>query len=501
MKKLIRLLIILILLFLILRNETVVYAEYCESNTYTLSSCENYFCDIDNDEYCKYDSTTPLGVDLYRCCWDIKCPSSLYTCPNGTQVPRLERYKCEPQCPATTTSTTTSSTTTTTIAGGGGDCLGEGEVCWLDGQCCSGDCNWFICTTPATTTTTTTSTTTSTTSTITTTTSAGSTTTTTATPSTNSFVVNFGISAENEPWIQSKGSDLRLEGIVSGGGIGSGTGGYNFSIPENPETTLCGPDQTYASIPGTGSHGIIFSGDSDYSFCEGGVCQDRASTNQWVVGGGTYQETYAPVNSGGRLKTSYEYISARIAEAGITPTVITDLSVGLANGVYLVNGGLTTPASGYTFSTGKNYVILVNGDLTIAGNVLVPNGSSVSFIVKGNIIVNNDVGESLQTSSCTIPRTLNAVSTGCNIEGYYSANGIFTMLGTGECATEKRLNLAGSLVVNANLATSNAFDNQRDLCAGNAVCPVFTITERPDFLLNAPDLIKRSNYIWQEVAP
>lgn len=379
-------------------------------------------------------------------------------------------------------------------------CLDEGAFCILDSQCCSGDCNLFRCTAPATTTTTTSSSTTSTTASTTTTTSAGSTTTTTG-ASSNTFIVNFGINAENEPWIQSKGSDLRLEGIVSGGGIGSGTGGYNFSIPEDPGTTLCGPDQTYASIPGTGTHGIIFSGDSDYSFCQGGVCQDRASANQWVVGGGTYQETYAPVNSGGRLKTSYEYISARILEAGITPTVITELTAGLANGVYLINGGLTTPSSGYTFSTGKNYVILVNGDLTIAGNILVPNGSTVSFIVKEDIIVNSDVGESLQTTACSIPRTLNAVSTGCNIEGYYSANGIFSMLGTGECATEKRLNLAGSLVVNANLATSNAFDNQRDLCAGNATCPVFTITERPDFLLNSPDLIKRSNYIWQEVAP
>ncbi len=264
---------------------------------------------------------------------------------------------------------------------------------------------------------------------------------------------------------------------------------YIFNVPD-PSTTTCGVDPTYASLAGTGGYpGIIFAGSSDYSFCsDPGGCPERSSVTGWVVGGSVYPERYAPVDSGGRLKTSYEYISSRVLEAGITPVVITELTSGLENGVYKVSGNLDTPSGTYTFTVDKDYLFLIEGDLNINGNIKVPVGSTATFVVRGNIIVNEGVGQ------------LDYNSTTTNIEGLYSAGSRFVLNGTGDCATERRLNMAGNLVINAGLS-GGTFQNERDLCEGNSTCPVFSITERPDFILNAPELIKHSTYIWQEVAP
>jgi hypothetical protein len=55
-------------------------------------------------------------------------------------------------------------------------------------------------------------------------------------------------------------------------------------------------------------------------------------------------------------------------------------------------------------------------------------------------------------------------------------------------------------VTNAALK-GGSFVNNRDLCAGDADCPVFYIQERPDFTLNAPSFLQVAPRIWREVAP
>ena len=146
----------------------------------------------------------------------------------------------------------------------------------------------------------------------------------------------------------------------------------------------------------------------------------------------------------------------------------------------------------YDFPESQNYVILVNGDLTINTQIKVPKTSTVAFIVSGDIIVNPTVGNTTGDITTTTP----------SIEGFYSTDKNFIIKGNNNCTVgeDKRLNVAGSVVVNAGL-TGGEFRNQRDLCGGNATCPVFSIQERPDFMLNAPDLIKYKNTIYQEVAP
>ena len=138
-----------------------------------------------------------------------------------------------------------------------------------------------------------------------------------------------------------------------------------------------------------------------------------------------------------------------------------------------------------------------------------PNGSTALFSVSGNIIVGTDVGEPAYDATCIAPTTQDGYSSdiqsdipsSCSIEGTYSADKYFVIDGHNDCSTDtdKKLNIAGNVIANAGL-TGGTFVNRRDLCAGN-YCPVFTLTNRTDFILNSPSFIRKNNYTWQETAP
>ncbi len=275
---------------------------------------------------------------------------------------------------------------------------------------------------------------------------------------------------------------------------------------------VCAPGvcPMFTSIPGSTSYspGLIISGNNSYSFCLGGVCPSRSSYTRWIVGGPANEEVFTPVASG-TIRTSYDYISTTALQSGITPSDLNaycgsggiancNLSPSLPNGIYKANGNLTlfantdapqTPTS-YQFQTNKQFVILVNGDLKINGELKVQIGSTLLISAKGNITVDENVGT---TYSSVVP----------SLEGFFSAGGSFDTGGNGGDCTrpkDKRLNINGAVVVNAN-GTGGSYINNRDMCEDNLQCPSYSIKWRPDFIFNAPEVIKHPTFIWQEVAP
>ncbi len=289
--------------------------------------------------------------------------------------------------------------------------------------------------------------------------------------------LNFGVSVIN-PWIQSTGNDIRVDA------------GFQNAVPAGAS---CG---SYSSIAGAGgTSGVIYSGASSPSFGKG-----QASANNWIVGDPVNPETYSPTRPS-LIRTSYSYLSSVAQAAAITPIDIAsscgsggiancNLSTGLANGLYIANGNLTLTGGGYSFPLNKNFVILVKGDLNIKEKIYVPNGSTATFSASGNITVDRAVGEASSTSTTS------------DIEGFYSADRNFIADGANNCnaGPDSRLNIAGTVVVNAALG-GGTFQNNRSLCSGNNQCPVFSVIERPDFVLNAPEFIKHPSYVWQENAP
>lgn len=296
--------------------------------------------------------------------------------------------------------------------------------------------------------------------------------------------LNFGITNSN-PWIQGLGGDMRLDD------------GFINPLPNN----------NYASLRGSGgTPGVVFSGDSSSDF---GLGQASANPYNWVAGGLANPEVFTPVNSG-IIRTAYDYIKTTGRQSSLVATNLgtvcnltdCDLPLGFSNGFYTTDdNNPETPddlyLETYTFPADKDYVILVHGNLYLEGEIHVSTTSTVTFSVSGDIIVDKDIGES--TFSSTQP----------NIEGFYSTDGSFIIESYGTEAAvcnadgtpfDKRLNMEGSIVVNAALS-SGSFQNQRDLCSEDQNYPTFYIGERLDFFLNAPELIKHPNFTWKEVAP
>lgn len=280
--------------------------------------------------------------------------------------------------------------------------------------------------------------------------------------------LNFGI-IYGSPWIQSGGSDMWFNG------------GFSQSIPTN---ATC---QSYASITGPGgTPGIIYSNGAA-SFGNG-----QASVNNWNV-----NSIYTPVTPNS-VRSSYSYISALVAQNHITPINLNtvcpnlgDCDLGnLANGVYIANSDVTLKNSPLNIPANKDYVFLINGNLTINNEIHVPTTSTALFSTSKDITVAASVGTSTITS--TAP----------NLEGWFSAGANFNIRGTSTCpAPDLRLNVAGAIVVNAELKGGSFNNTERDLCIGNLSCPVFYITERPDFTLNSPTFLQVAPRIWQEIAP
>lgn len=277
--------------------------------------------------------------------------------------------------------------------------------------------------------------------------------------------LNFGIN-NSYPWIQSVCGDVRVDnGITNKAPLGQST------LTTNPTCT---------------TPGILFIGNGSTNFGQG-----QASTNNQIVGGTTYPEVYTPSSAGG-IFSSYTYLLQKAQSSGLEiinlSTICTLANCTLPNnlqkGIYLANSDVNLNT--HTFNNNDNYIFLINGNLTLKGDVLTPVSSTAIFSVSGNIIVLPTVGS---PTNATTP----------NISGIFSADKALILPSNNNC-TDLRLNIEGAIIVNASRSGSQ-FQNNRDLCTDNGTYPSVHITQRLDFILNLPDIMKIHNYISQEVAP
>ena len=298
-------------------------------------------------------------------------------------------------------------------------------------------------------------------------------------PSNNIINLNFAIN-NSLPWSQTEGNlDVRFDS------------GFTTNIPASPNPT-CGPYA--AGTNGSPAPAVLYTGDADADFGSG-----QGTANNWLVGGSLYPEVYGGKSS---LSVSYSALSNKLTAASIAPTDMSaiqgcsvlsncSLPANLSNGVYIAHGSVTLTGD-YTFPAGKNYVFLINGSLVMKGALIVPHTSTDTFIAKNDITVDKSVGATTLSCNPIVPQ----------IEGMFSAGGNFIIEGNGDPVNypDSMLNLQGSLVINAE-RQGGSFINKRDLGSENGSYPVFTITARPDFALHAPELLKETTRIQQEVAP
>jgi len=281
--------------------------------------------------------------------------------------------------------------------------------------------------------------------------------------------LNFGIT-NLTPWFQSTCGDVRVDS------------GINDAIP----STAVGGSYLITTNASCLTPGVAYTGDSSYSLRQGQI-----SSKNWVAGGSTSPEVHKTANASG-ISSSYAYLLTKAQRANLIPIDLASvctltnctLPANLAHGIYKANGDVKLNA--FSFPANQNYVILINGNLTLQGAVSVPIGSTAIFSASGNI---------------TVPATLGVAANNMtpSLQGIYSTDKSFITDTAGNC-NDLRLNIAGTVITNAALQ-GGSFQNKRDLCANDSSYPVVSFQQRLDFFFNLPDIIRIQNTTSQEVAP
>ena len=291
----------------------------------------------------------------------------------------------------------------------------------------------------------------------------------------NIVSLNFGITSQTKSWIQSEQGSIRFDAGL-----------------DNPVPASVNPSCSRYTITNSGSNdpGVAVSGGTI------STGQAPVSSTDWKVDNAPY--TPATPST---VRTSYNYILSNLKQQGRSPTdLASKCSGGLSNctltgmttGVYQANGPLTITGA-YTNPVNTNVVILVNGDLRISNEIHVPQnaGSTLLMSAKGNIKISPNFGASLISDPTS------------HVEGIFSADGNFTIESSANCSLpgggDKRLNMEGAVITNADLRGVGSFQNNRDMCV--YTCPSFSIKQRLDFLIYLPTLLRVKPYVYREIAP
>lgn len=286
--------------------------------------------------------------------------------------------------------------------------------------------------------------------------------------------LNFAIS-DSYPWFQFYNANVRADN------------GITDRIPPAPlYPAYLSTNDAQSTTPG-----LVFSGDGTISTGRGQI-----STNNRVAGGTVYSEVYS-----GSILTSYTNLLQTTNRTGVAPIDMTTLSgcanlgnctlpANLPSGIYHASGDVTLNA--YNFPAGGDFVFLIDGNLLIRGNLILPQDSTATYAASGDIVVDQNIGAATNTFPMPAPQLM----------GFFSAGGNFVLLGINDCivGTDRMLNIKGTIITNA-MGTGGAVQNNRDLCGDNYSIPSFTITASLDGILNAPSFIMKTNINSIEAAP
>lgn len=276
--------------------------------------------------------------------------------------------------------------------------------------------------------------------------------------------VNFGIT-NTHPWLQADCGDIREDN------------GITDLLPAGASALISTP-----SCPT--SSGLPFTGNTNPNFGSG-----QSSTANQLVGGIVYPEVYSQSST---FDTSYTSLLGKAQSSGVATANLASvctlsnctLPANLPHGIYVATGNVNLNA--YTFPANQNYIILVNGNLTINGKISVPIGSTALFSTSSNITISPNVGTTANVTTSSL-------------DGWYIAGGSFILPSAGNCS-DIRLNIGGSVIVNS-MGTGGTFQNNRDLCGGDTTDPTISFVPRLDMVLNTPEFLKKEQTLSQEVAP
>jgi len=261
-------------------------------------------------------------------------------------------------------------------------------------------------------------------------------------------------------WFQTQGGDVHEEGIIQS------------RIPYSDPIK-------YFSLNLNSYPGLISFRDS-YNFGQGGV-----SSKGWLA-----KSSFFP-------NYDYSYFYQKLGSPtednfSCDPSCPTPSSG--ETKIYYSRDDVTISGNDWNLPSNAKMVVLINGDLNISLNqgkrIIVPVGSFLAFIVKGDIKISGNVGDKL---SSTTP----------HLQGVYIADGIIDTYQPNPTGEGSGFRLVGAGLFYA----KGGFRLERDVKndCGASICNATTPSEffifRPDLVINSPREIWTSEMTWTEVAP
>lgn len=243
-------------------------------------------------------------------------------------------------------------------------------------------------------------------------------------------------------WFQTKGGNVHSQADISS---------------QLPQATVFSAEGEGGS-PGVVSHG------STFHLGDGGV-----SSRGWLV--------RTPIVLRNK---SYDYFYQLLG----APTVSNFNGPGSVSydGVFYRLGDYTLN-NDWTVSGGIKAVVLINGNLIINKKIMVKGGSFLGFVVKGDIKINGQVGESIGQAGANDP----------DIEGLFVADGMLD--------TNYNTDTSAKRLVAGGIFSASRFIFGRDLKSGNLTVPGELFVYRPDLLVNSFQGLWSAANFWEELAP
>jgi len=163
----------------------------------------------------------------------------------------------------------------------------------------------------------------------------------------------------------------------------------------------------------------------------------------------------------------------------------------------------------WSIPSGTQVIVFVDGDLSIqdtrfdTGTITpitsVDQGGYLAFIVSGNIVVEPSVGNFFDNTVFPFAFALPSAIT--HLEGIFIADNYFNVASYGSTQADRKFIGEGTFVGWNGINLDRDFDDTHFGKAWNALNPTETFIYRPDFLLNAPSVMKEPIHEWREVAP
>lgn len=258
-------------------------------------------------------------------------------------------------------------------------------------------------------------------------------------------------------WFQTDGGDVHSNYI-----------GLDKSVFSDIPSTADNP--YFSAELGDNTPGVVSGSNTDMSFGAGLV-----STKGWRIdsySGDLHTGTPLP-----RYDYHYFHDTLRLGEAAL------DCPGEPGSGIFKCPSGLDV--GGWDLGAGERMIVFIEGgDLNITAEMNVAVGGFLAFIVQGDVNIDPSIGGDIDESDGIDEDEV-------FIDGVFIADG---QIRTGE--SDVRLVASGIFV------SYGGFDLQRDLEDENETFPAELFLYRPDFVINAPEELKKSDIIWRgEVAP